>query len=109
MYNINREQQMENSRRTFIKNSALGAAGITIGGIGMSSKSYASILGANDRINVAIIGLGRRLEAFVEPVAKKGNNARLVYLCDVMEQQRTKGAERFSKVLDYKPKLENDV
>ncbi|HZH74106.1 MAG TPA: Gfo/Idh/MocA family oxidoreductase, partial [Mariniphaga sp.] len=36
-------------------------------------------------------------------------NVRLVYLCDVMESQRTKAAERFSKVLDYKPTLENDV
>lgn len=100
---------MENSRRTFIKKSALGAAGITIGGIGMSSKSYGSVMGANDRINVAIIGLGRRLSAFVEPITKKENNVRLIYLCDVMEKQRTKAAERFSKILDYVPKLENDV
>ncbi|HZH74248.1 MAG TPA: twin-arginine translocation signal domain-containing protein, partial [Mariniphaga sp.] len=56
---------MENSRRTFIKTTTLSAAGITIAGVGMSSKSYSNILGANDRINVAIIGLGRRLGAFV--------------------------------------------
>ncbi len=100
---------MKNSRRTFIKKSILATTGIAIGGIGMSPKSYASILGANDRINVAIIGLGRRLEAFVTPVTKKENNSHLVYLCDVMEHQRTKAAEQFSKILDYKPKLENDV
>ncbi|MFW6277664.1 MAG: twin-arginine translocation signal domain-containing protein [Prolixibacteraceae bacterium] len=35
---------MENSRRQFIKKSAIGAAGITIGGVGMSAKSYGSIL-----------------------------------------------------------------
>lgn len=100
---------MKDSRRAFLKKSALGAAGITIGGIGMAPKSYASILGANDRINVAIIGLGRRLDAFVVPVTKKENNSRLVYLCDVMEHQRVKAAGQFSKILDYKPKLENDV
>ncbi|WP_234408854.1 twin-arginine translocation signal domain-containing protein [Marinilabilia salmonicolor] len=46
----------KNSRREFIKKSALGAAGLTIAGMGMSSKSYAGIMGANDRLNVAIIG-----------------------------------------------------
>ena len=52
---------MENSRRTFIKKSALGVAGMTIGGTGMSANSYSKIIGANDRLNVAIVGLGRRL------------------------------------------------
>ena len=47
-----------NSRRNFIKKTAIGAAGITLAGMGMSVQSYARILGANDRINVAIIGLG---------------------------------------------------
>ena len=100
---------MKQSRRTFLKTSAIGAAGLAIGGRGMSSKSYANIIGSNDRINVALIGMGRRLEAFVVPISKKENNARLTYLCDVMEDRRVKGAERFSKVLDYTPKLENDV
>ena len=35
-------------RREFIKQSALGSAGIAIGGMGFSSKMYASIIGAND-------------------------------------------------------------
>ena len=44
-------------RREFIKKSALGSAGIAIGGMGFASKSYASIIGANERINVAVIGI----------------------------------------------------
>ena len=44
-------------RREFIKRSVLGTAGITIGGLGFTSKSYASIIGANERINAAVIGL----------------------------------------------------
>ncbi len=35
-------------RREFIKKSALGSAGIVIGGMGFSSKTYSSIIGAND-------------------------------------------------------------
>lgn len=98
------------SRREFIKKSALGVAGITLGStMNMSAKSYAKIIGANDRINVAIVGLGRRLDAFREPIALKGANAHLLYLCDVMEKQRTRAMQSFSKHIDYKPKLENDV
>ena len=43
-------------RRDFVKKSVLGTAGIAIGGIGFSSRSYASIIGANERINMAVIG-----------------------------------------------------
>ena len=44
-------------RRDFIKKSILGTAGIAIGGMGFSAKSYRSIQGSNDRINVAVIGI----------------------------------------------------
>lgn len=102
---------MENSRRTFIRKTALGAAGMTIGGMGMSAKSYSRVIGANDKINLAIIGLGRRfyMPALIETITNKDNNVHLQYLCDVMESQRTKAAARFAKVLDYKPLLENDI
>jgi predicted dehydrogenase len=100
---------MSVSRRSFIKKSAFGAAGMTIGGMGMSARSYGNVIGANDRLNLAIVGLGRRLGAFPEPIAMKESNVRLLYLCDVMESQRTKAAQRFSNVLDYSPALENDV
>ena len=97
------------SRRSFIKKSTLGIAGAAIGGMGMSAGSYGKVLGANDRINVAIVGLGRRLGGFITPVARKESNVRLLYLCDVMESQRVKAAERFSRDIDYTPALENDM
>ncbi|MFP4366360.1 MAG: Gfo/Idh/MocA family protein [Bacteroidales bacterium] len=100
---------MDKTRRTFLKKSALGVAGMTLGGAGMSAASYSKIIGANDRLNVAIIGLGRRLGAFPDPIARKESNVELLYLCDVMKSQRDKAAERFSKILDYTPVLENDV
>lgn len=89
---------------------SVGAAGITVGGtaLGMSPKSYNKIIGANDKLNVAIIGLGRRLGAYPAAIARKESNVELRYLCDVMEHQRTNAAKRFSKILDYKPELEND-
>jgi predicted dehydrogenase len=98
------------NRRDFIKKMTAGAAGVTVGGttLGMSARSYGRIIGANDRLNIAIMGLGRRLGAYTEPIALKESNVELLYLCDVMEHQRERAAERFARVLDYKPKLEND-
>jgi predicted dehydrogenase len=102
---------MENqnvSRRDFIKKSTLAAAGLAFGGMAMSAKSYSRILGANDRLTVAIAGLGRRLDGFIEPIALKQSNVELIYLCDVMQNKMTQAAAKFEKHLDYKPKLEGD-
>jgi len=93
------------SRREFLKKVAAGA---TLLGGGFSAKSYARIVGANERLNLAIIGLGRRLGAFVEPIADPANNVRLLYLCDVMESQLEKGAEQFAAKIQDTPKLEGD-
>ncbi len=99
------------NRRDFLKKVTAGAAGVAVGGsaMGMSAKSYSRIIGANDRLNVAILGLGRRLGAFYEPIGQKQNNVELLYLCDVMKSQRENAAAKFSKHIDYKPKLENDL
>lgn len=49
---------MKTSRRAFIQKTALGTTGAVLGTTGLSAKSYGKILGANDRIQVAIAGLG---------------------------------------------------
>ncbi len=46
-----------NTRRDFIKKTAMAGAGLTMGGLGFTAKSYASIPGANDRITMAVIGI----------------------------------------------------
>ncbi|MDD2474993.1 MAG: twin-arginine translocation signal domain-containing protein, partial [Dysgonamonadaceae bacterium] len=105
------------NRRDFIKKVTLGTAGVAIGSntmlksstMGMSAKSYSSIIGANDKINVAILGLGRRLSGFYAPISEKQNNIHLSYLCDVMKSQRENAGANFAKYIDYKPKLENDL
>ncbi|WP_037318352.1 Gfo/Idh/MocA family protein [Salegentibacter sp. Hel_I_6] len=102
---------MKNSRRDFIKKTALGGTAIAVGNsaMGMSAKSYRKIIGSNDRIHVAIAGLGRRLGAYFDPIARKESNVELMYLCDVMESQRVNALKSFSEHIDYKPKLENDI
>jgi predicted dehydrogenase len=102
---------MSTGRRNFLKKAMAGATGVTIGGGAMASsaRSYSRIVGANDKLNVAIIGLGRRLDAYLEPIGNKESNVELLYLCDVMKSQREKAASRFAKVIKNKPILENDV
>lgn len=102
---------MATDRRSFIKKATAGAVGVTFANSvnAMSAKSYNNILGANDRIHVAIQGLGRRYPAFIDAIVHKDSNVRLVYLCDVMKSQRESAAKRFAEKIDYSPKLENDI
>ncbi len=102
---------MTDSRRDFIRKIALGTAGVTMAGAtkGMSARSYTRIMGAADRLHIGIAGLGRRLGAYYEPIGLKKSNVELVYLCDVMKSQRESAAKKFSKYIDYSPKLENDI
>lgn len=75
-------------RREFIKKSVLGTAGIAMAGMSMSAKSYGSIIGANERINLAVIGIrGQGTNHINQWCALKDNrNVRLKTLCDVDEQ-----------------------
>ena len=84
------------TRRDFLKKVSAGAAGVAVGGtaMGMSAKSYGKIIGANDKLNVAIWGLGRRLGGFYAPIALKESNVELKYLCDVMQHQREQPDKR---------------
>ncbi|SFT48400.1 Predicted dehydrogenase [Algoriphagus locisalis] len=75
-------------RREFIKKSLLGTAGIAMAGMSMSAKSYASIIGANERINIAVVGIrGQGSNHINQWCALKDNrNVRLKTLCDADEQ-----------------------
>ncbi|GAA4817969.1 Gfo/Idh/MocA family oxidoreductase [Litoribaculum gwangyangense] len=99
------------SRREFIKKTSMASAALAIGSsaMGMTAKSYNGIIGSNERLNVAIAGLGRRLNAFKAPIAIKESNVKLLYLCDVMESQRLKGLKAFREHINYNPALENDI
>ncbi len=74
---------MENRRR-FIKKAAITAAGIAVGNqvAAMSAKSYRNIIGANDRINMAIIGINGRGGSMASTFAGQ-KNTKIASLCDV--------------------------
>ncbi|MCL3780541.1 twin-arginine translocation signal domain-containing protein [Prolixibacteraceae bacterium JC049] len=102
---------MTTTRRNFIKSMAATTAGVAVGGVakGMSPKSYKKVIGANDKMQLAIAGLGRRYGAFIDPIKRKESNVELRYLCDVMDSSLEKAGERCKKSLGYKSKLEKDV
>ena len=77
------------SRRRFIKQTALGATALSVAPslMSMSKSSYNRILGANERIHIGFIGLGRRYPAYIPSLLNKDNNVHLSYLCDVMQSQ----------------------
>ena len=76
------------NRRDFIKQSSLGSAGLAIGGMGFSAKSYAAIAGANERINVAVIGIRNQGTVHLNAWCglKDSHNVRIQALCDTDER-----------------------
>ncbi len=71
------------SRRSFIKKSAAGGAALSMGSILYPEFGYSSsILGANDQLNVAVIGVRSRAKAHVKAI-HQDPNARILYSCDV--------------------------
>jgi len=87
-------------RRDFIKKGALGAAGIAIGGMGFSAKSYASVVGANDRINIGFLGCGARSRGHQRMVktSEKDKNLAVVAVCDIWKLNKEKAAANCKKL-----------
>ena len=98
-------------RREFIKKSALGTAGIAIGGMGFSSRSYASIIGANERINLAVCGIngrgGSHLTGF--SALKDSHNVMVTTICEVDEAFWAEGGKVIEGKTGVKPKFEWDM
>jgi len=93
------------NRRDFIRKGALGTGLITIGGIGFSAKSYASIIGANERINLAVIGIHNQGTAHINSYCsmKKDKNVWLTTLCDTDEQFFADRAKTVQEKTGIKP------
>ena len=82
------------SRREFIRDIALGSAGLAVG---LNAKSYSRIMGANDRVNFAIIGLHGRAYAHLECI-RQNKGTMVTHICDVDRRELDKfDAEARSK------------
>jgi predicted dehydrogenase len=96
---------MEDSRRDFIKKTMATSAAVSLGGIlpGFSAKSYASILGANERIKVGIMGVHARGLALADNYARQ-KNCEIIYICDVDSQAMNKCIDTVEKIQNSRPK-----
>ncbi len=91
------------NRRDFIRGAAgvgatLGAAGRTFAKV--TGKQSGRVLGANDRINVGVIGAGGRgsyVGATFAKVGKGDNSCQIVAVCDVYQKRVTKNKDFFAK------------
>lgn len=84
---------MTNSRRDFITTSAKAAAGLYLGTLGMSAKSYGRIKGANDRVNVGIVGFSDRFRSSLLPafLNNKDLNFDIIAVSDIWKLRREEG------------------
>ncbi len=86
---------MSNSRRQFIKHTALGAVGVSMAPLAMSAKSYGRILGANDRVRVGIVGFSNRFRGSLLPSFLQYSeelNFEFVAISDIWNRRREAGA-----------------
>lgn len=95
------------TRRNFIKKTSAGTAAMTLGGIVLPTTSYANILGANDQINCAIIGIRSRGKAHVKAI-HMDSNAKILYSCDVDDTILEEHNAWCQKNIGYVPKVEKD-
>jgi predicted dehydrogenase len=98
-------------RRDFIKKSALGTAAMAIGGMGFSSRSYGSIIGANERINIAICGIKGRGASHLTGFAdlSDSHNVRVTTICDVDETFWAEGGKVIESKTGVKPGFQWDM
>ena len=95
------------TRRDFIKKGSVGLAG-SAALLSFSPKSYARILGANDRINVAVIGIRGRGGSHISAYAGM-KDVHLRYIVDIDENLFKQRLDQVEKIAGYRPKTEWDM
>ncbi len=93
------------TRREFLDTLAVGAAGLAIGS---TAKSYGQIMGSNDRLNFAVIGLNGRAYAHLSALKANKNAARIAYVCDVDSNILKKFADATQKEMGEAPATDKD-
>jgi len=101
---------MSTSRRDFLIKSSLAAAGLAT----FSARSYGRILGANDRVNVGIVGFSDRAKFALIPAMmhhSKEKNFDIIGISDIWNRRRDEGKafmkEKYNK--DMQTWLNNDA
>ena len=93
------------TRREFLDTVAVGAAGLALTS---TAKSYGQIMGSNDRLNFAVIGLNSRAYAHLSSLKANEAAARVSHVCDVESNILAKFAQEAQKELGYAPATDKD-
>jgi predicted dehydrogenase len=93
------------TRREFLDTLAVGAAGLAISS---TAKSYGQIVGSNERLNFAVIGLNGRAYAHLSSLKANQDAAHIASVCDVESNILAKFAGATSKMMGYDPATEKD-
>lgn len=93
------------NRREFLKLSMMGGAGIALSAMGMPASSYGRIIGANDRVNVGVVGFSDRFRQALMPCFlnhKDKLNFDIVAVSDIWNRRREEGQKELSQKLGHK-------
>jgi len=93
------------NRREFLDALAVGAAGLAIRA---NAKSYGQILGANKRLNFAVIGLNSRGYAHLSALQANKKSACISYVCDVDSNTMDKFAATTKEAMGSAPATDKD-
>lgn len=98
------------TRRNFLGTLAMGAAGAAVGNGALAStaKSYSQIMGANDKLNFAVIGLNSRAYAHLSSLKANQSAARISHVCDVDTTILGKFADSAKQMMGEAPATEQD-
>src|SRR6478735_3098369 len=97
---------MPKSRRDFIKQASIASAGVYLGAMGFSAKSYGNIMGANDRVRVGVVGFSDRHRSSHLPCFMnhyKELNFDVVAVSDIWKKRREEGAAT------WKDKMQHEI
>src|SRR6476661_4870701 len=93
------------SRREFLDGLAVSAAGLAVGA---TAKSYGQILGSNDRLNFAVIGLHGRGYAHLSSLKANRSAARISHVCDVDSNTLKKFTDAVQRETGESPASDKD-
>jgi predicted dehydrogenase len=107
------EDQLD--RRDFLKRTATVGTGVALAGKALARTNNkmnpSRVLGANDRINIGLIGCGGRgsddARSFTKYAQDNNNACQIVAVCDVYEKRKRKQGELYNakQFLDYRELL----
>ena len=98
------------TRRSFIKQAAIGSGVLSFGGVirGMDAASYTRIAGSGDRIRIAVIGVNSRGAALAINFSKQ-QGCEITRVCDVDSDAVARCIAFVEKAMGYRPKGERDI